>query len=151
VTKEFPLEVRAAGGFYVNLRVRVRSVKSRTHAFNPDENESEYDLKQAGVFDWGMVGKLDPQRTGRLFDYKEKDGEPKTAVNLKGLAPHEFTALLRDTESRLRELGRRIFNGEITMQPYQFKSERACGNCFYAGICRIDPWTHLFRELEAQT
>ena len=150
-TKEFPLEVRAAGGFYVNLRAHVKSAKSRADALNPATNESEWDLKQAGVFDWGMIEQLDAQRTGRLFDYKEKAGQPKTAVHLKALPSEKFNALLRNTEERLRELGRRIFDGEIAMEPYQFKSERACGNCLYAGICRIDPWTHSFRDLEAQT
>jgi ATP-dependent helicase/nuclease subunit B len=150
-TKEFPLQVRAAGAFYVNLRVRVRSAKTRAQAFNPTANESEFDLKQAGVFDWGLIDKLDAQRTGRLFDYAEKGREPKAAVNLKALPPDEFASLLRETETRLQNLGRRIFGGDIAMAPYQFKSERACGNCFYAGICRIDPWTHEFRDLEAQT
>jgi ATP-dependent helicase/DNAse subunit B len=129
----------------------VRSAKSRAQALDATENQSEFDLKQTGVFDWDLIDRLDKQRSGRLFDYKEKDGEPRSAVNLKGLAPDEFAALLRETEGRLRNLGRRIFDGEIDMAPYQFKSERACDNCFYAGICRIDPWTHTFRELEAQT
>jgi ATP-dependent helicase/nuclease subunit B len=150
-TKEFPLQVRAAGAFYVNLRVRMRSAKSRAHAFDPGENESQFDLKQSGVFDWEMIGRLDPQRSGRLFDYTQKEGQPKAAVNLKALPPDEFAELLRDTEIRLRHLGKRIFEGDIAMNPYQFKGERACGNCFYAGICRIDPWTHTFRDLEAQT
>ncbi|HEY6226642.1 MAG TPA: PD-(D/E)XK nuclease family protein [Verrucomicrobiae bacterium] len=150
-TREFPLEVRAAGAFYVNLRVRVSSAKSRSDALDPEKNNANFDLKQAGVFDWGLIDKLDVQRSGQLFDYKEKDGEPKSAVNLKGLAPDEFAALLGETGVRLRNLGRRIFDGEIGMAPYQFNRERACGNCFYAGICRIDPWTHVFRELEVET
>lgn len=149
-TKEFPWEVRAGGAFYVNLRVRLKSAKSRSEAMNPAANKSERDLRQAGVFDWALIEKLDPGRTGRLFDYSQKGGEPSSAVNLKALPSDDFAALLRDTETRLRDLGRRIFDGDISMEPYQFKVERACGNCFYAGICRIDPWTHTFRELEAQ-
>src|SRR6185295_15729791 len=57
-TKEFPLEVSAAGGFYVNLRAHVRSAKSRAEALNPAENDAESDRKQTGVFDWGMIEKL---------------------------------------------------------------------------------------------
>ena len=144
----FPFQLRAGGAFYVNLRVRVRSAKNRAAAFDPKENKSDYDLKQSGVFDWGLIDKLDRQGDGRLFDYSTTKSGPRESVNLKALPSDEFAQLLKGAEETLRDLGRRIFDGEIAMDPYQLRTERACGNCLYGAICRIDPWTHTFRDLE---
>jgi ATP-dependent helicase/DNAse subunit B len=44
-------------------------------------------------------------------------------------------------------MGRAIFAGDIEINPYQKGALRACDYCFYQGICRIDPWTHSFRQL----
>jgi ATP-dependent helicase/nuclease subunit B len=143
----FPFEVRAAGGFYVNLRAKMKSAKSRAEAFDAEANDSERDLKQAGVFDWGLIDRLDSRRTARLFDYNVKTA-PKKSVALKALEPAEFAELLSTTEQRLRDLGRRIFAGEVSMDPYRHRNQDACGTCMYGGICRIDPWTHEFRSLK---
>jgi ATP-dependent helicase/nuclease subunit B len=147
VRSDPPFELRAAGAFYVNLRMGVSGAKSRAIAFDKKSNDSESDLRQTGVFDWQWIDRMDRTRAGRLFDFQKK-GEPITVVNLKGLPSEQFAELLRKTEAGLRDLGRRIFEGEAAIAPYEFQTERPCGNCLYAGICRVDPWTHAFRNLE---
>ena len=44
-------------------------------------------------------------------------------------------------------MGRAIFAGDIRLNPFQKGAQRACDRCEYQGICRIDPWTHAFRQL----
>jgi ATP-dependent helicase/DNAse subunit B len=44
-------------------------------------------------------------------------------------------------------MGRGIFAGEIALNPFQHGAARACDRCEYQGVCRIDPWTHRFRDL----
>jgi ATP-dependent helicase/nuclease subunit B len=143
-TAEFPFEVRAGGAFYVNLRAEVKKADSRSAAFNVEGAAS--DLKQTGAFDAGLLELLDKQKTGLLFDYSDKG---RASVEYKALAPEEFAKFVSDTETRLRELGRRIFEGDVRMDPYKKGGQTACNNCFYGAICRIDPWTHPFRKLVA--
>ena len=140
-TEEFPYSLRPAGAFYVNLGMKVKSADSRRDALGAGGE----DLRQNGVFDWGMIERFDPNKTGALFDYTVKG--PTGKGPLRALPTEEFEQLLRDTEMRLRDLGRRIFDGELKMDPYAKGKERACKTCFYGGICRIDPWTHPFRNL----
>jgi ATP-dependent helicase/nuclease subunit B len=143
-TAEFPFEVRAGGAFYVNLRAEVKKADSRSAAFHAEG--AAIDLKQTGAFDAGLLERLDKEKTGLLFDYS-KEGRP--SVEYKALAPEEFANFVSDTETRLRELGRRIFEGDVRMDPYKKGGQTACNNCFYGAICRIDPWTHPFRKLVA--
>jgi ATP-dependent helicase/nuclease subunit B len=143
-TAEFPFEVRAGGAFYVNLRAEVKRATSRSAAF--DAEEAANDLKQTGAFDAGLLDRLDKEKKGLLFDYSDKG---RASVEYKGLPSEDFTEFVRATEERLRELGRRIFDGDVRMDPYKKGGQTACNNCFYGAICRIDPWTHPFRKLGA--
>jgi ATP-dependent helicase/nuclease subunit B len=63
------------------------------------------------------------------------------------LSREAFQALLEHTEQQVRELGERIFAGEIRVDPYVKGNQCACEHCDYAGICRIDPWRHTYRRL----
>ena len=64
------------------------------------------------------------------------------------LAPEEFLRLLDETEQHLQRMGRRIFAGDAQVDPYQKGKLRACDQCSYQAICRIDPWTHAYRILK---
>ncbi len=143
----FPYEVKAAGAFYVNLRLKVKRARTRTAAMNPGEAKTSEDFKQFGVFDWEMVDRFDPKRAGELFDYSAAG--PRPLNHFKALERQEFAKLLSDTEERLRVLGKRIFDGDLRMEPYRYKNDTPCARCFYSGICRIDPWTHHFKTLPA--
>ena len=64
------------------------------------------------------------------------------------MSSSEFVALLDRSEAILGELGRRIYAGDVRVDPYRKGHETACRHCDYQGICRIDPWTHSFRVLK---
>jgi ATP-dependent helicase/nuclease subunit B len=134
----FPFPLRAGGAFYVNLRLKISPAKSRA------EVEETLELKQTGVFDWDLKSKFDPKETGALFDYTKK---PTAGGALRAVHSDEFTQLLTQTEERLRLLGKRIFDGDLRLDPYRHKNQTPCERCFYIGICRVDSWTHEFREL----
>jgi ATP-dependent helicase/nuclease subunit B len=50
---------------------------------------------------------------------------------------------------QLREMGRSIFSGKASVDPYRKGSETPCKFCDYRAVCRIDPWTHRYRMLRA--
>lgn len=140
-SEQFPFPVSAAGAFYVNLRLKVKSAGKR----KSDEDDAREDLKQFGVFDSAFLNHLDPKGTRQLFDYNIKSG--KSGDGFKALPTEEFIKLLQETETRLRVRGQKIFDGDVRMDPYLHKKQTPCHHCFYMGICRIDPWTHEFRKL----
>jgi ATP-dependent helicase/DNAse subunit B len=55
--------------------------------------------------------------------------------------------MLNAAESILRELGTRVYAGDVRIDPYKHGKDIACGKCTYQSICRIDPWTHVYRSL----
>ena len=46
--------------------------------------------------------------------------------------------LSRFVESKIRELGSRILEGEAELNPYQLKDKKACTFCPYQGVCGFD-------------
>ena len=141
----FPYPIEGAGAFYINLRLKVASAKTRIDALYPDEKKIPEDFKQFGVFNSEFLNRLDPKQTRALFDYNVRSS-PNSDV-LKALDPADFNGLLQGTENRLRAIGEKIFNGDLRIDPYLHKKETPCDRCFYMGICRVDPWTHSFRKL----
>jgi ATP-dependent helicase/nuclease subunit B len=137
------------GAFYVNLRGDYPSGASRSEVLN-DGDARRKAYRHTGRFSLSALPILDRRQTdyeNREFNYElKKDGKPsKRQKDL--LEPKEFIALLDGVEERLREMGRRIFKGEATVDPYQKGGEKACEKCACEGVCRIDPWTHEFRVL----
>ena len=66
-----------------------------------------------------------------------------------GLPCKEFNALLDQVEEQLRSLGERIFSGLAAVDPFRRGKDTPCGLCDYRAACRLDEWTHEFRELTA--
>jgi ATP-dependent helicase/nuclease subunit B len=48
---------------------------------------------------------------------------------------HAFESFGRDVESKVKELGARIFNGEISAQPYTRGQKSPCNFCKFTGVC----------------
>ena len=55
--------------------------------------------------------------------------------------------MLDRAEGLLREMGGRIYQGDVKIDPFKRGQETACDKCEYQGVCRIDSWTHSFRRL----
>jgi ATP-dependent helicase/nuclease subunit B len=59
-----------------------------------------------------------------------------------------FEELLAQVEAHVQRMGREIYSGQAAVAPYRRGWVTACDQCGYKAICRIDPWTHPFRELK---
>jgi len=143
-------EMRPAGIFFVNLSGKYESASNRTEALANSSDAHKLAFKHHGRFDAEALEFLDKRGAdaGDQFAYRRKiNGELR--LTPKGPMPSaEFQRLLETTEKKMREFGRRIYEGDIQIDPYKLDRERACEHCEHAAICRIDPWTHQFRNLK---
>jgi ATP-dependent helicase/nuclease subunit B len=140
-----------AGFFYVGLRGNYPAAKSRSEVLRDIVAARRLAHRHAGRFSLAALPLLDrsqPADPSGQFNYAlTRNGEPNRR-QADPLEPDEFTALLDRLENQLREMGRRIFAGDATVDPYRKGSETACDECDFRAICRIDPWTHSFRVLK---
>lgn len=138
-----------AGVFYVNLRGNFKPGETRQDVLQNAEPAWQAAYKHTGRFDLAALPHLDNrgESKGTQFNYRLKnDGQPY--ANVPGPMDHAaFLQMLDQVEQNLVRMGRAIFAGEIEVNPFQKGTMRACDQCVYQGICRIDPWTHSFRQL----
>lgn len=68
----------------------------------------------------------------------------------KRAGKEEFQILSNYVNHKIRDIGRRIFDGEIAAEPYQLGDSTGCDYCPYHGVCGFDPsvpgWK--YRKLE---
>jgi ATP-dependent helicase/nuclease subunit B len=82
------------------------------------------------------------------FNFKFKqDGSPSRVVK-DMMEASEFNALLDEVENLIREMGGNIFTGHAAVDPFRKGRFTACEHCDFQSVCRIDPWTHLWRVLK---
>jgi ATP-dependent helicase/nuclease subunit B len=138
-----------AGVFFVNLRAESKPVKHRGEALSPGDGASAY--QHAGRFNQEFLKLLDRRdaEAGDQFNYRlTKAGKVHGACR-DPVQAAEFQQMLDRVEEHLRRMGREIFGGVVSIDPYRKGSGTACDRCDYQAICRIDPWTHSFRVLRA--
>jgi len=139
------------GAFFVNLRGKHTSGESRAALRNADEARKEA-YRHAGRFDLSVLPALDASgdARGEQFNFRlKKDGNPYSN-STEPMPTEAFHALLDQVEFQLREMGKRIFAGEVRVDPYRKGTETPCTFCDYAQVCRIDPWTHEYRVLRRE-
>jgi ATP-dependent helicase/nuclease subunit B len=139
-----------AGVFYVNLRGKFSGGKTRDDVLDHSGGARRKAYQHSGRFDWTALPQLDNRKEskGTQFNYRLKnDGEPY-ASSREILRPEEFGKLLAEVEEHLVRIGREIFSGNVKIDPYQKGNVRACNQCDYQSICRIDPWSHFYRALK---
>jgi ATP-dependent helicase/nuclease subunit B len=140
------------GVFYVNLRGQYESEKNRRDALNGIADARKLAYQHTGRFNLDGLSLLDSRPDavkGDQFKYgrnKDRQINRKSADPMPGA---DFEALLDSVEANLRRMGRKIFLGQAKVDPYRKGSTIACAQCGYQSICRIDPWTHSYRTLEA--
>jgi ATP-dependent helicase/nuclease subunit B len=141
-----------AGVFHVNLRGQYESGDARTEVL-ADANESQRKAyRHTGRFDTGFLDKFDNRpdvRCGDQFNYNRNNDGSLRKGSTEALPRPKFEALLDRVEMQLREMGRAIFSGAASVDPYRKSSETPCKFCDYRAVCRIDPWTHRYRMLRA--
>ena len=133
-----------AGVFYVNLRGQFESGRTRDEVLG-EAGAGKSPYRHNGRFDAGALPQLDRAGAVDQFNYRlNQDGSLRKG-STEALPRPEFEALLSGVETRLREMGRAIFDGEAKVDPYRKGAETPCEYCDYRAVCRIDPWTHQWR------
>ncbi|MEO7300637.1 MAG: PD-(D/E)XK nuclease family protein, partial [Verrucomicrobiota bacterium] len=142
-----------AGVFYVNLRGDFGSGKTRSEVLLNAVEIRQSAYQHAGRFDFSQLKHLDKRGadSGTQFRYKLKNDKQPIATSRDAMGEKEFGKLLDDVEQHLVRMGREIFNGVVKIDPYQKGTLRACAQCDYVTICRIDPWRHKYRDLSRES
>ena len=138
-----------AGVFYVNLRGESKSGGSRTEILAEADASRRLAYRHTGRFDAGILNWLDRVKAKDQFSYQLKNNGDLYANSTEALPRAEFEALLDRVETQLRDMGKKIFAGVATVDPYRKGSQTPCEFCDYQPVCRIDKGTHHFRVLRA--
>ena len=141
-----------AGVFYVNLRGSYQGGKSRREVLDAASEARRLAYQHTGRFSLEALPQLDrrylqPEGSGQ-FNYKLAKGDKPNRTFKDLIEADELTALLDQVEEQLRLMGRGIFAGDAKVDPYRKGSQTACDHCDYRAVCRIDPWTHVYRTLK---
>ena len=139
-----------AGVFYVNLRGKYERSANRDKALDDAPDARRLAYQHSGRFDAQHLRKLDTRNdatSGDQFKYTLKKDGTIAASSREALETGEFVGLLDAVEDNLKQMGRAIYAGETSVDPYKKGTVLACDQCDYRAICRIDPWTHIYRLL----
>lgn len=139
-----------AGVFYVNLRGQFESGSSRAKVLADAAAARLRAYRHSGRFDSAFLAKLDRAGARDQFNYQINADGSLRANSAEALTGEDFAALLDAVEEQMRSLGRRIFTGEAKVDPYRKGTATACDYCDCRAVCRIDDWTHAFRELRPE-
>ena len=145
--------IQAVGAFFTTLRSKYEGKSSRLEALHPQTaRESVRKAYQhTGCFDLSALPWMDQREgatRGEQFQYQlNKDGLPYKS-NWHAMSPSNFQLFLNHTTQLLKSFGIRIFEGEKSISPYRQGQKTPCMKCDYASVCRIDPWTQEWRQLE---
>jgi ATP-dependent helicase/nuclease subunit B len=138
-----------AGVFYVNLRGEYKGGGSREEILADADEARRKAYRHTGRFDAGVLEKLDRTGAADQFNYRlNADGSLRKG-SVEALPRAEFEKLLDGVETRLREMGGRIFSGAAQVDPYRKGKQTPCEFCDYQAACRIEKWTHQFRVLRS--
>lgn len=138
------------GVFYLNLRGNFKRRHHRMAALQNVAEEQRTAYMHCGRFDREALPFLDARpgvRKGDQFNYRLKNDGTVSANCAEAMDTADFRQLADSVENSLKEMGNRIFSGEIKVDPYKKGTSVACDQCDYQAICRIDPWTHVYRKL----
>jgi len=128
-----------AGVFYIALRGRPGTAKSRAETFDDLDAARRRAFRHEGRFDSAWLAQLDASGCEEQF----------SSHFAAKLSPEAFAQLIADVEAHLKRFGAGIFEGRIAIEPYR-RSQRdtACMQCEFGGICRFDPWLEPYRALK---
>jgi ATP-dependent helicase/nuclease subunit B len=131
-----------AGVFYVNLRGRYSRAQNRLDALTGLEDARAGAYRHAGRFDARALPQLDARpgvTRGDQFNYRLTKAGVPYKNSREALSTTEFQAMLDSVEANLRRMGEEIFSGRADVSPFRKGGFKACDQCSYQAICRIDP------------
>lgn len=151
----FELEdLRPAGIFYVNLSGQYKSGAHRDEVMGSVDEARRAAYKHFGRFDEELLPHLDnrpraedEKKVGDQFNFRITNRGKLERRSADVMTSEEFEQLQERVEKLLVEMGGRIFDGDIRVDPYCYRNKTPCENCKYRPVCRIDPWTHEYRAL----
>ncbi len=93
-------------------------------------------LKGLSVADKELIEKID-NGPGNVVEvaYTKDDLFTKTS---KVATPSNYEAILAYAYEKVMDLGKEMYQGNISIHPYAYGSEKACTYCKFAGICMFD-------------
>ncbi|MBQ4259979.1 MAG: exodeoxyribonuclease V subunit gamma [Lachnospiraceae bacterium] len=142
VAKEYPdKEVVPAAMLYYQV---TDPMVERKGEMTPEEIQEAINaaLRTKGVVNSAsdIIEKLDGQLQGKssVIPVKlDKTGAPDTYSHVMGT--QELKRISDYVNLKIRNIGKEILNGNITMNPYEFKNRDACEYCPYKKVCGYDP------------
>jgi ATP-dependent helicase/nuclease subunit B len=142
-------QLQPAGVFFIPLNGGKPGTE-RPQAGTTDADERRAGYQHSGRFLGDELQRFDNrgQVEGDQFKFKIlKSGEGFHRNGNEALPKAEFELLREHIESHLREFGRKIFAGDISVSPFRIGQETACDYCDFRSVCRFDPWTRTYRRL----
>jgi ATP-dependent helicase/nuclease subunit B len=142
-----------AGVFFVSLRGQYPRGKNRDETLTDAEETRKLAYQHTGRFDAQHLRLLDTRADavkGDQFNYALNKNGSIAKTSREAMDTAGFEALLDSVEDNLKRMGRAIYAGKAKVDPYRKGSMAACDQCDYRAICRIDPWTHVYRVLRKE-
>ena len=129
-----------AGVFYFRLASPPVEIKAQTNTEALKKKiKAERKLNGLTLKDMDIVLSLDRNAESDSFIGNVSIKKDKTFSEREGLyTKEELDALLRLTQSGMKDVSEDILGGEIPVHPYRYqKTENACTFCEYGGICKF--------------
>lgn len=146
-------EIVPAGIFYYQVQDPVLSGKDGQ---TPEEIQKDIlkELRPDGLVnqDPNVYREMDQYFTGTsdvIPVSENKDGS--LSRRSKAIGKEQFQILSEFAQEKMRELGRRMLDGEIAAVPFERRKQTGCDYCIYHSICKMDkklPGTHYRRLKE---
>ncbi len=125
------------GAFYMQLMRPMETVK----APEPPDPE-KVRCRPRGLIDFSAKDRLDPgvEKSSKRFSLfvKKDSGELGNEHSTDAVMPADLRALQELVRQKIGELADRIFDGEISILPYEMGTRTPCPHCPYRAVCRFD-------------
>jgi ATP-dependent helicase/nuclease subunit B len=134
----------------VNLRGRFEAASDRREVLGSAAEARRRAYRHVGRFNAKYLPVLDRRkgvRVGEQFNYRLTETGTIHGSCREPMEPAAFERMLDRVRDWVREVGGRIYGGDVSIDPYRRGTELACDQCDVRAICRIDPWTHRYRAL----
>jgi len=139
------------GVFYVPLNGGgERSGRTRAEVVDAGAPQRRMPYQHSGRFLADVLKHFDNrgETKGDQFKYALKKDDSLAARGNEAIPQADFDTLREKTEDFLREYGQRIFAGDAEVSPFRIGQQTACDYCDFRAVCRFDPWTQPYRNLD---
>jgi ATP-dependent helicase/nuclease subunit B len=133
--------VKPAGAFYFHVHNPLLSV---ANPISPDQVAEErhkgYKLRGLLLENEAVLKQMDSEFSGGSSELIQvgtlKDGSFKKNADVA--SEQQWNQLRRHVRDTLKELGDRIYEGDIAIKPYRQGNNSACTFCLFSAVCQFD-------------